>query len=166
MCHDGVLAVHDSGVVAALVEHSHIHSEDVGEIYRSRHSALVGADDHEMIVVQSEIRHVLHQSLQELIGGEEIVESVQRNGVLNTGIVSVESDKVGNAHIAQFLECQGAVQRFSLGAAVLASLIQEGHDHIDPVSLAGGSGYDPLQILIMVVRDIWLTWPQTVYVSL
>ena len=35
---------------------------------------------------------------------------------------------------------------------MLAAFIQERHDHIDPVSLACGSGNDPLQILIMVVR--------------
>ena len=105
-----------------------------------------------MIIVHSEIRYTVHQRFQELIGGEEIVKTGERDRILNSGIVSVKSDEIGNSHVAELFERDGAVQRFSLGTSVLAAFIQEGHDDIDPVGLAVGSGDDPLQILKMIVR--------------
>lgn len=36
---------------------------------------------------------------QELIGREEVVETIQRNCVLNTWVMRIKSDEVGNTHI-------------------------------------------------------------------
>ena len=79
--------------------------------------------------------NILDQCLKELIGREEVVETVQRDRVLYTRIMCVESDEVGNTHITQFLEHQCTVKRFSLGTAVLTSFIKEWHDHVDTMSL-------------------------------
>ena len=105
-----------------------------------------------MIVVELEVLNVLDQCLKELIGREEVVETVQRDRVLYTRIMCVESDEVGNTHITQFLEHQCTVKRFSLGTAVLTSFIKEWHDHVDTMSLTGSCGDDSFEILIVVVR--------------
>ena len=51
MGNDRVAAVNDSGVVTALIEHTHINSEVVGQVYGTVHGTLIRADDHEMILV-------------------------------------------------------------------------------------------------------------------
>ena len=57
MCHDRVLSVYDGGVISSLIEHTHIDAEHVGEVYGTRHRSLVRADDHQMIVVNRQIRN-------------------------------------------------------------------------------------------------------------
>ena len=57
MCHDRVLSVYDGGVISSLIEHTHIDAEHVGEVYGTRHRSLVRADDHQMIVVDRQIRN-------------------------------------------------------------------------------------------------------------
>ena len=51
MGHDGVLSVDYSGIVAALVEHTHLYAENVGEVDCSVHGSLVRADDHQMFLI-------------------------------------------------------------------------------------------------------------------
>ena len=46
-----------------------------------------------MIVVQFEVRNIFYKRLQELIGWEKVVKSIQRDGVLYTGIMSVKSNE-------------------------------------------------------------------------
>ena len=152
MGNDGVFAVDNGGVISSLVEHTHIHAEDVGEVNGASHSSLVRADDHQVFVVDPEIRNGLGQRFQELVGRHEGVEALKRDGVLDSGVVSVEGDDVGNAHPGQFLQSQGTVERFPFAALVLASLIEKGHDHIDTARFSVCCGNDTLQILIVVVR--------------
>ena len=51
-----------------------------------------------MVIVQLEIFDFFYQSFQELIGREEIIESIQRDGVLYTWIMCIECDQVGNTN--------------------------------------------------------------------
>ena len=51
MGHNGVPAVDDLGVVASLIEHTHIHAQVVGQVYGTVHGSLVGADDHQMVLI-------------------------------------------------------------------------------------------------------------------
>ena len=63
------------------------------------HISFIWADDHQMVIVQLEIFDFFYQSFQELIGREEVVETIQRNCVLNTWVMRIKSDEVGNTHI-------------------------------------------------------------------
>ena len=47
----GLRPSHDLGVVPALVEHTHIQSQHVGEVHGAAGSALVRADDHHVVAV-------------------------------------------------------------------------------------------------------------------
>ena len=69
MGHNGVLAVYDGRVIAAFVEHTHIHAEDIGKIHSPLHGALIRADDHQMLIVNPEVVDGRAQGFQELISG-------------------------------------------------------------------------------------------------
>ena len=138
MRNDGILSFDYGRIIAPLVECAHIHSGYVGEIDGAVHSAFIRADDHQVVLVNDQVRFCAQERLHKLIGRVEAVESVERNGILHSGIVSVEGDDVVDAHIRQLLKRQGTVQRFSLGALMLTALIQERHDHIKPVRFAVG----------------------------
>ena len=81
---NGILAVDNGGIVAAFVEHAHVHAEDIGKIYGSGHCAFIRTDDHQMIVVQFEVRNILYQRFQKLVGGKEVVKdrSAERSSAL------------------------------------------------------------------------------------
>lgn len=55
---DGVLAVDDNGIVAALIEHSEVYAEDGRIIHAARHCALVGSHDHDIVVSERDIGYV------------------------------------------------------------------------------------------------------------
>ena len=57
MGYDRVLSVYDGRIVPSLVEHTHIDAKYVREVYGTCHSSLVRADDHQMIVVNRQIRN-------------------------------------------------------------------------------------------------------------
>ncbi len=152
MGHDRVPAVLDAGVIAALVEHSHIQPQHTGEIHGPRHTALVGADDHHMTAVDPKLRFYLQQIFDELVDRRHRLETDARDRVLHARIMRVKRDDILHAHIGQFLERQRAVQGFAAGALMLPALVQKRHDHIDPARLAGRRRDDPLQILKMIVR--------------
>ena len=67
MSNDGVLAVYDAGVIAAFVEHTHIHAEYVGHVDGTAHAALIRADDHHGVFVNVKIRNSLEKTLDELV---------------------------------------------------------------------------------------------------
>ena len=46
MGYDGVLAIYDGGVVSSFIEHTQVDTQDVGEVYRTLHGALIRGDDH------------------------------------------------------------------------------------------------------------------------
>ena len=76
MSHDGVLSVYDSGIVAPLVEHTHIHAQDIGEVDCAVHSPFIRADNHQVVLVRNQIRHITEQRLHELIGRIEGIKSL------------------------------------------------------------------------------------------
>ena len=51
---DGVLAVYHGGVIAALVEHTHVDAQDVGKVNGAVHGAFIRADDHQVVLVHGE----------------------------------------------------------------------------------------------------------------
>ena len=67
MSNDGVLAVYDAGVIAAFVEHTHIHAEYVGHVDGTAHAALIRADDHHGVFINVKIRNSLEKTLDELV---------------------------------------------------------------------------------------------------
>ena len=85
-----------------------------------------------------------HQTLDELIDRHDGVETVQRDGVLDTGIVCIEGDNIVNAHPDQLLQRDCAVQRLTHGALMLPALVQIRHDDGDPAGFAADSGNDAL----------------------
>ena len=46
MGYDRILSVDYGRVVAAFIEHSHVHTQDIGEINGAVHRSLIRADDH------------------------------------------------------------------------------------------------------------------------
>ena len=105
-----------------------------------------------MVLVDDQVRIVLEEGGHKLVGRHEIIESVKRDRVLDSRIVGVERDDVGDAHFRQLLKSHGAVQGLPLAALVLASLVQKRHDHADPVGSGSARADDALHILIMIVR--------------
>src|SRR5699024_9617023 len=136
---DGVASVDDAGIIASLIEHAHVQPEHVGDVDGTAHTALIGADDHHVIGVDDEVVLVAQQVLDELIGGLYGFKAMQRNRVLNSGIMGVEGDDVFHAHVHQLLQRDGAVKGFSAGALMLSAFIEIGHDHVDPAGLSADS---------------------------
>ena len=151
MSHDGVASVDDGREVAALVEHAEIHAHDGGVVYVAAHGTLVRADDHQMIAVGMNVGDAGEQLFEHLIGRHQIVKAHQRDGVLHTGVVSIEGDDVGDSHALQLLQSGRAVERLAVVAAMLTAAVEDRHDHVDPVRLAAGRLDDTLEILKMVV---------------
>ena len=102
---DGILAVDDDGIIPAFVEHSHIHTQNTGEVNSSRHCTFIGADNHQVIVVCSEIGHMSQKRFQKLISREEIVKPFQWNGILHSWVVSVKGNDIGDSHITELFQC-------------------------------------------------------------
>ena len=55
MGNDGIAAVYDAGIIPALIEHSHVEPQDIGDVDRAAHAAFVRADDHHMVAVDLKI---------------------------------------------------------------------------------------------------------------
>ena len=66
--------------------------------------------------------------------------------------MGIESRDVGDAHMYQLLKRHGTVQGLSVGALMLAALVEERHDDIDPVRGGSAGADDSLKILVMVIR--------------
>ena len=56
MSNDRVTAVYDVRVIASFVEHTHINAKNIGHVNRTAGSALVRADDHQMVGIHADIR--------------------------------------------------------------------------------------------------------------
>ena len=151
MGQNGIAAVYDAGVIAALVEHAHVEPQHIGQIDRAGHAALVRADDQHMVAVHLQPRGVLQKSLDELVGRGDGLKAVKGNRVLDAGIVGLEGNDVFHAHVHQLLQSHGAVEGFPGAALVLAAFIQIGHDNRQTAGLAADSRDDALQILEMIV---------------
>ena len=149
--HNGVAAVHHTGVVPALVEHAQLHPQHGGVVHVPVQGALVGGDNHKVIPLGRKVGEVAEHGFQHLIGRHQVVKAHQGHSVLHTGVVGVKGDHVVHAHGLQLLQREGAVQRFPVAAAVLPSAVEQGHHHGDAVGLAHGGLDKPLQVLVMVV---------------
>lgn len=159
MSYNGIAAIDDGRVVAAFVEHSHINAQIVGDVDCAAHAAFIGADYHEMIAVYRKIRFIAQQAFDKLICRLYRFKAVQGDCILDPGIVSIESNDVFHTHVNQFLQSQGTVQRFPAGAAVLAALVEEGHDHVNAARFSAYCCDDPLQILEVIVRGHMVGMP-------
>ena len=79
---DGVLAVYNGGIIAALVEHAGIDAEYISEIYGAVKGAFIGADNDSMILIDDQIILRIKQRPHELIRRRKIVKTVERGCVL------------------------------------------------------------------------------------
>src|SRR5699024_1132064 len=102
--HNGVAAVHHTGVVPALVVHAQLHHQHSGVVHVPVQGALVGGDDHKVVPVGGDIREGPEHGLQHLVRGHQVVKTHQGHGVLHTGVVGVKGDHVVHAHGLQFLQ--------------------------------------------------------------
>ena len=101
MCNDRVTSIYYLGVVTAFIEHTHINSQVVCQVYSTVHSAFIRADDHQMIFVDLSGLIMSKQCLYKLISWHEVVKSVQRDGILYSWVMSIKSNNVFNAHLDQ-----------------------------------------------------------------
>ena len=152
VCYDRVMSVDDLGIVTTLVEHTHRYAQHRSVVHVPVQSTLVRTDDHKLVRCCLEMRDRLEHCLQHLIGRHHVVKAHQRNGIVYAGVVCIYSQNVGHAHLIQFLQCTGTVQRFAVVPAVLTAAVQDRHDHVDTVCLTAGCLNQTLQILIVVVR--------------
>ena len=104
-----------------------------------------------MIAVDLQVVNRAEKSLDELIGGLNRVKSVQRNGILDAGIMRVEGDNVVDAHADQLLQCNCAVERFPCGPLGLKTLIQVGHNDRDPAGFPADRGDHTLEVGKVIV---------------
>ena len=119
----GVGAVHDSGIVTALIEHTHIQAQDICHIDSAVHSALIGADDHGIVFVDLQCGNCAEQTLYKLVYRLYSLKAFQGDGILYPGIMGIKGDDVVNTHAHKLLERQCTVQGFTSGALVLTALI-------------------------------------------
>lgn len=133
---DRVAAVHDAGIIAALVEHAELHAKHGGIIHVAVQRALIRADDHEIILVGREVREILEELFQHLICRHQVVKAHDRHGVLHARVVRVKGEQIRNAHLLQLLQHVCAVERLAVAAAVLAAAVQQRHDDVHAVRFA------------------------------
>ena len=98
MCNDRIFTIYDGRIITAFVEHTHINTEYVGEVYGSLHCTFIRADDHQMVFVCFQIRFCFKQSFDELIQRVEAVETIEWDRILYTRIVCVKCQNVRYTH--------------------------------------------------------------------
>ena len=152
MSDDGIAPVHDFCVVSSFVKHAYIESHIVGIIDSAPHGTFIGTDDHHMIAVDLQIRLDLQQRPDKLQAALHILKSVQRNRILDPGIMCIKCQDVVHTHGNQFLQSKGTVHGFSAGASVLSALIQKRHNNRNTSCLASHCRNYPFQIGKMVIR--------------
>ncbi len=76
---------------------------------------------------------------------------MQWDRILDSRIVSIESDDVFHTHLDQFLQCQCTV-RDSLPVRLCWRLSSKWHDHVDSSGFSGDGSNDSFQVLIMIIR--------------
>ena len=94
MGHNRVAAVYDSRIISALIEHTHINTEDIGHIDGTLHSTFVRADDHQMITVKIDSVALLNQRLYKLVSGLYRIKAAVWNGVLYTRVMGVKCNDI------------------------------------------------------------------------
>ena len=151
MGHDGVAAVDHAAVVAAFIEHAQVAAQHAGIIHVAVHGAFVGGNDHEVILVEADVRHMMQQALEHLVSRHDVVEAHRRHGVHDAGVMGVEGDDVLDADGPQLLQGERAVQALAADAPMLAAAVQAGHDDADAVGAAGDRLDQTHQVLEVVV---------------
>ena len=152
MRNDRITSVNNSGIVPALIEHTHVKTQYICHINSTSHTAFIGADYHHMIGINLKILHMLQKTLNKLIGWLNCFKTMQWNRILDTWIMRIKGDDVVNTHVYKLLQCDGTVQGFAGGTLMLSAFIKERHDNGDSSGLSTNSSNDTLQILIMIVR--------------
>ena len=104
-----------------------------------------------MFFVENDVGIFPYDRFQNLIAREEVIKSHKGHGVLNAGIVSVESDNVFHAHDFQFSQHNGAIERFPCVSSVLTSAVKKRHNDCDARRFAADRRNKSFQILEMVV---------------
>ena len=113
MSNDRITAVNNLGIVTSLIEHSDIKTKYVSHIYSSAHCTFIRADDHHVIIIELEVLELAAHSLYELISRLNCLKSVKRDSILYSGIMSIESYDVVDAHRCHFLKCICTVKRLT-----------------------------------------------------
>ncbi len=83
---------------------------------------------HEVVAVELHIGHDFHERLDHLIGGSHIVKAGKWDRVVDSRVMRVKRNDVGNAHGNQFLKHESAVQRFAGASLMLSALVEHRHD--------------------------------------
>ena len=104
-----------------------------------------------MVGIQGQVRNIPDQRFDHLIGRLNIVKAMQRNSVLNSGVMGIKGNQIGNTDVDQFLQHHGAVQGFSGAPFVLSAFVQHGHHNGDSFCLSGDGADDPLQVRKVLV---------------
>ena len=151
MSHNGIAAVHHTGVIPALVEHTQFHSQHGGVIHVAVEGALIGGNHHEVLPLGGDVRERPEHGLEHLIRGHQVVKAHQGHCIGHPRIVGVKGDHVFHAHALQLLQGEGAVQGLTIASSVLPSAVKQGHHHGDAVGLAHSRLNQPLQVLIVVI---------------
>ena len=66
--------------------------------------------------------------------------------------MGIKGDDIAYAHAFQILQGHGTVQTLAGRTAVLPSLIEHGHNHVNTLGLSANGGNDPLQVHEVIVR--------------
>ena len=67
MSDNGVAAVNDTGVITALIEHTHVQSENICQIYSTVCAAFIRADSHHMLSVDLQVVYRTEKPLDKLV---------------------------------------------------------------------------------------------------
>ncbi len=96
--HDRIPASYNRGIVPAFVKHTGIYTEDTCKIDGTTDSPLIGTDNNSVFLVNEQIRYIFQQRLHELVMCCKIIKTCKRNCILDTKIMGVKGDDIGDSH--------------------------------------------------------------------
>ena len=152
MGNDRITSVYNSRVVTSLVEHTHVKTKYVGKVYGTACTTLIRRYNHHMLRINLKVRLSTEKTLYKLICRLYCLKSLRWNSVLNSWVVSIESDDVVNAHACKLLKCKSTVKGLTSCSLMLSALVKERHDNSDSSCLTTYSSNNTLKVLIMVIR--------------
>ena len=103
-----------------------------------------------MVAVDLQVFVGIQETLDKLISRLDGIKSIERDRVLDTGVMSVEGENIIDSHTDELLQSECAVQRFPRSTLGLNTLIEIGHDHCDPAGFAADSSDHTFQVLEMI----------------
>ncbi len=98
MGYNRIAAVHNLAVISAFVEHSHIKTQHICQIYCTVGTSLIRADNHHMIAVDLQIIGFPENAFDKLVSRLYGFKAVERDGVLYAGVVGVKGDNIIHTH--------------------------------------------------------------------